>query len=80
VAILLCVLLDLFCCPPVPILNIFPPAAACGAGAPKLGWADPKLAVCAPKAGAGLAGAPNGFAGGAAVGAAAPKLKTPEAV
>jgi len=57
---------------------MLPPAA--GAGAPKLLDADPKLVLGAPKAGPGFVGAPKGFAAGAATGAAAPKLKTPEAV
>jgi len=63
------------------MLNMFPPAAA-GAGAPKLPGAAPKLVLGAPNVGAGFAGAPNGFgfAAGVAAGAAAPKLKTPEAV
>lgn len=63
------------------MLNMFPPPAALGwAGAPKLFPAPPNPAPAAPKAGGGLAGAPNGLCAGAAVGAAAPKLKTPAAV
>lgn len=51
------------------MLNMFPPAGAGAAAAPNPGEVAPKLAGDAPKfvfgapnAGAGLAGAPNGFA------------------
>lgn len=68
VAILLCVLLDLFCWPPAPMLNMLPPAGAGAAApnpgelAPKLAGAAPKLVFGAPNAGPGFAAVPNGFA------------------